>query len=142
MRPFRSRAMQSGKRMMNNTGSLANGSGNELIPLPIVNLTASLKRLLGSKKLLADMIGFYNADYPGLMQRLTNSLREGKQNEAKRAAHSLWNLAANFDAHQVLTIIDHIKTLIDQSSFAAAEKKLPALTAALERVRVALNETN
>ncbi|MAT73151.1 MAG: hypothetical protein CMJ58_27005 [Planctomycetaceae bacterium] len=64
--------------------------------------TGPLERLRGDESLLLDMIGFYQADYEGLLQALRQSIDAEDWASAARAAHTLKGLASTFDAAKTM----------------------------------------
>lgn len=120
-----------------------NGEPDEIVRgsaerAPTVDLAATLRRLRGSHKLLRELIGFYNADYPALLARLDKGIEERNTKEAKTATHKLHGLAASFDGQIAAALAMMVETLVDNQEFAEAARTLPALKRSLNDVRDAL----
>lgn len=105
---------------------------------PTVDLAATLLRLRGSHKLLHELIGFYVADYPALLEKLKKGIEERSTKEAKTAAHKLHGLAATFDGQAAAALAVSVETLVSNQQFAEAAMTLPALESSLSDVCEAL----
>lgn len=100
------------------------------------NIANSLVRLGGNKKLLRQLIGFFQEDAPPLLTRLRSGLDAGNPDEVVRSAHKLKGLVANFDAEAATACAQRIETQAmagDLSAVPADTDKLASLLTQLEQ---------
>lgn len=64
----------------------------------LFNYERSLARLGGDPKLFAEIVDLFLQDSPLLLQQARNAIAASDTESLARAAHSLKNLSANFDA--------------------------------------------
>jgi two-component system sensor histidine kinase/response regulator len=77
---------------------------------PVLDFSASLRRLGGDKHLLQELIKFFLEDFPGLVRAGRTGLTKGDWPRVQRAAHSLKGLAANFTAEPAVQALQAVET--------------------------------
>ncbi len=103
----------------------------------VVNVRGSLDRLGGDQNLLLDLIGFFFEDAFPLLDRIHQSLVRQEWEPARRAAHSLKGLAANFGAAPAVAALFAVETMPDATPEEGVrlgqevDRTLARLTAAL-----------
>ncbi len=70
----------------------------------LIDLEGTMVRLEGDRKLLSDMIGFFESDQQELLERIETGGIQRDGPKLQRAAHSLKGLAANFGAQEVVDV--------------------------------------
>jgi CheY-like chemotaxis protein len=78
--------------------------------LPAVDMTAALGRLGGDNELLGDLIGFFLEDAFPLLVGIHEAIEKEDWDNARRRAHSLKGLAANFSALTAVHALQAIET--------------------------------
>jgi two-component system, sensor histidine kinase and response regulator len=78
--------------------------------LPAVDMTAALGRLGGDAELLGDLIGFFLEDAFPLLVGMHEAIEKEDWENARRRAHSLKGLAANFSALAAVHALQTIET--------------------------------
>lgn len=102
-----------------------------------IDLSVALKRMGGNVELLAQVIGFFVDDAPGLLASLKAARAAGNGPEVKRAAHSLKGLVVNFDAEIAAAAalkVESLSSLSDSKAVDAAIRDLEEKIACLMEV--------
>lgn len=87
----------------------------------IADFDAALARLDGNRKLLRDMIGFFQEDVPKLVDEMEAALERNDFPLAKRSAHSIKGLAASFEAQRIVGFALMIETLAESGEKASVK---------------------
>ncbi|HEY2840035.1 MAG TPA: response regulator [Pirellulales bacterium] len=77
---------------------------------PVIDLSASLARLGGDKRLLQELIQFFLEDIPGLVRAGRTGLARQDWNSVQRSSHSLKGLSANFTAEPAVRALQAVET--------------------------------
>ena len=110
---------------------------SEQIP---AELQGALKRLGGDIALLQDMARFYLEDSPQLLRDLEHHLKSGQAMAAKRSAHSLKGLSANFDRIELIEACADAERLAHAGQLDEARSILPNVQSQANRLAVDLAE--
>lgn len=94
----------------------------------VADFDSALSRLDGNRRLLMDMIGFFQEDVPKLIQTIQSGLSAGDAVQIKRAAHSVKGLAAGFDAELVVRKALEIEQLAAVGQLDEIPQHLPELS--------------
>ena len=94
----------------------------------------ALKRLEGNRELLTDMIGFYREDVPKLFKKLATAIHDENSAVAKRSAHSIKGLSANFEAQRIIEIAASIEILTENQDFQSAADKISILKQEIDQL--------
>ena len=105
--------------------------------LPGVNLTAGLRCVAGNGKLYRQLLETFYRNYQTAAETISNVLKEGKFDEAKRLAHTLKGVAGNLGALQVQNAARELEQAILQPE-QDYEAQLASLTATLTPLLAAL----
>ena len=77
--------------------------------LPTVDMVAALGRLGGDKSLLADLVQFFFEDAFPLLVSIHEAIDQQNWDDARRRAHSLKGLAANFNALSAVSALQAMR---------------------------------
>ena len=106
----------------------------------VLDIDGALERLDGNRQLLGEMIQFFLEDVPGLVESVKEAIQNKSGGEARRAAHSIKGLAANFGAEQVVNVAQRMESRADQGALNIVESLLPSLETALDVLRSKLEQ--
>lgn len=98
----------------------------------------ALDRLRNDARLLREMIEFYLADYPKLLDEWDRSVAQGDAATAERAAHTLKGLAATFEAVDAVAAARAAERAAKKGDESQMEDSGPALRAAFDQLAAAL----
>ena len=105
---------------------------------PVLNVAGALARLGGDQGLLRDMAQFFLEDTGKLLEDLESGLQTGELERAKRHAHSLKGLAANFNAETCVNTAFAIEEACSSGDSNTAKILLPTLKSEISRLVDAL----
>jgi HPt (histidine-containing phosphotransfer) domain-containing protein len=100
----------------------------------------SLARLGGDPALFAEVARLFLEDSPGLLEAAKSGLRQPNCDELARAAHSLKNLSATFDADELTQAASAVEQLAHDGDRAGAAECFSDLERELARLQQALAE--
>lgn len=101
--------------------------------VPVLSVAGALARLGGDQGLLRDMARFFLEDTGKLIEDLEGGIQKGELERAKRHAHSLKGLSANFNAETCVTTAYAVEEACRKGDASTANSLLPTL-----KVEVAL----
>jgi two-component system sensor histidine kinase/response regulator len=104
---------------------------------PPVDIPGALARLGGDDQLLGDLIRFFFEDALPLLERIHSGVACQNHDGARRAAHSLKGLAANFGAAPAVAALQAIETC-ESGSQAEIEALVPDVDREMARLAAAL----
>lgn len=107
-------------------------------PTPVYDRDAALARLNGHRGLFLDLIRFYHEDGPRLLAQAYAALGEGDAMRARRAAHSLAGLSANFDGRQAVEAALLVENLAKEGDIDGATTAFNRLEQEVLRLNQAL----
>jgi two-component system, sensor histidine kinase and response regulator len=115
----------------------------------VFDFDQSLRRFDGDRELYRDLIGFFLEDSPKLLEQVRQGMHDGDAKSARRAAHTLKGLAANFTARRAVDAADAVERLAAGHALASAqdavarlEQEIALLDAALRDLREQLPVTS
>lgn len=88
----------------------------------------------GDRQLLAEIVGLFLEDCPGMFERLDEALRLEDGERIWRAAHAIKGSVSNFGAESAASLAARLETAALQASPAEARRLGRALAAEVERV--------
>jgi HPt (histidine-containing phosphotransfer) domain-containing protein len=91
------------------------------------------------EQLFSEMAGFLQEDGPRWLQEIQEGLAARDVWRAKRAAHTLKGLVANFGAERAVAAAAQIEHLAGMQDWAAIIEALPELERAVEELQVELS---
>lgn len=89
----------------------ANISGSEGIPPGVFDREAALARLGNDQSLFEEMVEFFFADSPALLQQIREGVERNDARQVERSAHSLKGMASMFDAGRTVAAAAAIEEL-------------------------------
>jgi GAF domain-containing protein/DNA-binding response OmpR family regulator/HPt (histidine-containing phosphotransfer) domain-containing protein len=92
----------------------------------------------GDPEFVADLIAQFVADTPGLVEAARAGLRDGKEDEVRRAAHTLKSNAATFGANDLQTRSKALEDAAKSGALDGASEQIQAMASELDRVRTEL----
>ncbi len=103
-----------------------------------IEFAAALKRLGGDEELLRELAAYFEEDAPKLLAAIRTGLAAGDAEIARRAAHSLRSLAANFDGEKAMSISRSIEEMAGKGELQPLPTALDQLDVELRALCVAL----
>ncbi|MEX2174336.1 MAG: Hpt domain-containing protein [Pirellulaceae bacterium] len=114
----------------------------------IYDRAGSLNRMGGDEALFREMVGLLREDAPRWLAELHGALQDSDLSRARRAAHTLKGLAANFGASRAMAAAAEMERLVKTETSEGMpgaetelEEALLELVAALDENVVARDET-
>lgn len=107
---------------------------------PVMIVTSALSRLGNNRELLRDMATFFLEDSDQLLRDLLTSLDQNDTERARRHAHSLKGLAANFSAEPCADAAFVIEVAARKGDANTARAYLSRLQAEVIRLKDALDK--
>lgn len=109
-------------------------------PPSLVDFDGAMKRLGGDRQLFRDFITVFDEDSPALLSNLREAFDARDAPGARRSAHGLKGLAANFGATAVTDAAAEIEGMTDAGNWAEAKQTLDQLDHAVSQLNRALDE--
>jgi two-component system, sensor histidine kinase and response regulator len=93
------------------------------LPPPLARAAEGLlERLGGNHELLLEIIDLFLEDCPKQLEEIREALANNDTQSAYRAAHTLKGSAGNFDAHEVMAIVQRLEARARDGDVAAATR--------------------
>lgn len=80
-------------------------------PGGVIDCRATLERLRGDWQLFGDLVGFYLADMPPLLETLGRAMNEQDLDRVRRTAHQVKGLIGNFGAAEATVAAGELERL-------------------------------
>jgi len=93
-----------------------------------------LERLGGDRKLLAEIIGYFQEESPGMLVAIGTALSEGDADRVQRTTHALRGALLNISAEAAAEIAHRLEVSTREGEFGAATRLLSELDAELGRL--------
>ena len=97
-------------------------------------VAGALSRLGGDEELLHELIRLFRLDARSLADKIRSGLASGDHEAVMRAAHNLKGLAANFDAHAVVSLAQQLELAAGQDDLSSASALATTLNVELARL--------
>jgi len=106
----------------------------------VLDLSGAMQRLGNDESLFLEFIGFYEEDYPRLLESLSSAVEARDGDATHQAAHGLMGLVASLGAKDVAAAAVALEKMGRSGDFSDADAALGKLQSEIEQLNLELED--